>query len=250
MRLLKAFCLVGTLGALSVGWGPAAKGQVQSNQPQQRDGTQASVNSQSRFYGGISQIPWFGNATIRQQLQLNDDQFNKLNQGYTQSWSRYNQGINSLDKDLAEAQRMQRQQELNRGFYTDYSRSLDDVFSEKSARQRYNQMEWQYRGYGAFNDPMLQQRLKLNDDQRQAFNKYDREWNQQLNTWQREFGDDRTGTAKGFRDARKELQDRINSTLNDEQRTVWTDVIGKPYEFPVDVYFQNSGATGLNPVVK
>ena len=189
---------------------------------------------------------------MRQQLQLSDEQFNKLNKGYTQSWSQYNQGLSGLDKSLAEDQRLQRQQELSGGFSRDFSKTLDNVFTDKSARQRYNQMDWQYRGYGAFNDPTVQQQLKLNDEQRQTFNKYQNEWNQQLNTWQREFGNDRNGVANRFRDTNKELQNRINSTLTPEQRTIWTDLIGKPYDFPADVYLQNGAVvhSNLKPEVK
>ncbi len=252
MRLLKTICFMGSLGVLSVGWPAAVRAQAQLNQAQQAQRTNAGVTVHNGFYGGIHQMPWFSSPTIRQQLQLNEEQFNQLNNGYTQSWSVYNQGLTGLDKSLADDKRMQRQQELTGSFNKDFSKSVDGVFTDKAARQRYNQMDWQYRGYGAFNDPTVQQQLKLSDEQRQTFNKYQNEWNQQMNTWQSEFGNDRNGVANRWRDARKEWQNRINSTLAPEQRTMWTDMIGKPYDFPADVYFQNGASTNssLKPVVK
>ncbi len=249
MRILKRF---GIVGVLSLVGSTSIQVQAQSNQTQRALGANSSINAQSGFYGGINQTPWFGNPTVRQQLQLNDEQFNQLNKGYTQSWNRYNQGLTGLDKSLADDQRMQRQRELSGTFNQDFSKSVDGVFSDETARRRYNQMDWQYRGYGAFSDPTVQQQLKLNDEQRQTFNKYQNEWNQQMTTWQREHGNDRIGVANRWREARKEWQNRINSTLAPEQRTVWTDMIGQPYDFPADVYFQNGSTTNtsLKPVLK
>ncbi|MEQ1830538.1 MAG: hypothetical protein ABL921_31570 [Pirellula sp.] len=249
MRLLKTFGIVGVLSLVGTSSQPV---QAQANPIQRAQGTNASVNANSGFYVGIHQTPWFGNPTVRQQLQLNDEQFNQLNKGYTQSWNRYNQGLTGLDKSLADDLRMQRQLELSGSFNQDFSKSVDGVFSDKAARRRYNQMDWQYRGYGAFNDPTVQQQLKLNDEQRQTFNKYQNEWNQQMNTWQRDLANDRNGVASRWRDARNEWRNRINSTLTPEQSTMWTDMIGKPYDFPADVYFQNgtTTTTSLKPVVK
>lgn len=252
MRLLKTFCMVGGLGVLSLGSVAAARAQTQLNQNQQAQGTNVGVNAQIGAYSSIDQTPWFSNPTIRQQLQLNDDQFNQLNNAYTQSWNRYNQGVTGLDKSLAENERLQRQQELSGSFNKDFSTSIDGLLTDKAARQRYNQMDWQYRGYGAFNDPFVQTQLNLNDEQRQKFNKYHNEWNQQLNSWQRDFANDRDGVNSRFGNARKEWQNRIDSTLTPDQRTMWKDMMGKPVDFPADVYFQNTTKTNksLKPNVK
>ena len=252
MRLLKSFCMVGALGVVSLGGAVAAYAQAELNQNQQSLRRNPGDNAQGGGYGGIDQTPWFSNPMVRQQLQLNENQFNQLNQGYTQSWSRYNQGLTGLDKSLAENARLQRQQELSGSFNKDFSKSIDDVFTDKAARQRYNQMDWQYRGYGAFNDPTVQQQLKLNDEQRQKFNQYNNEWNQQMGTWQREFGNDREGVNSKFSIARKEWQNRIDSTLTPDQRTMWRDMSGKPFDFPADVYFrtETKANTSLKPGVK
>ncbi len=249
MKLLTTF---GIVGVLSLVGSPPTQALAQANQTQGTQGSNAGVNPHGGAYGFVHPTPWFSNPKMRTQLELNEDQFNKLNQGYTQSWSRYNQGLTGLDKSLAENERMQRHQELTGSFNKDFSKSVDGVFTDKLARQRYNQMDWQYRGYGAFDDPTVQQQLKLNDEQRQKFTKYNNEWSNQMNTWQREFKNDRDGVANKFSNARKEWQNRIDSTLTPEQRTMWKDMSGKPFDFPADVYFQNSGTsnTSLKPAAK
>lgn len=243
MSLVKKIRMLGALGLLSVG---STVVFAQGDQTQKSQGANARVNAQAGTFGGIQQSPWFSNPSIRQQLQLNDDQYKRMNQSYRQAWNRYNQGLTGLDKNLAEQQRMQRYQDLNGGFYKDFSGGINEVFPDKTARQRYNQMDWQYRGYGAFNDADVQKQLSLNEEQRQKFSQYDREWNTQLNNWRREFPSDRNGVANRFRESRREFQNRVNSTLTPEQRTMWSDMSGKPFEFPVDIYLQSGESSDEN----
>lgn len=75
MKLFKTFCLIGSFGVLSIGWATAAKAQGKLNQTQQGQGANAGNQAQRGFNGGIHQMPWFGNPTVRQQMQLNDEQF-------------------------------------------------------------------------------------------------------------------------------------------------------------------------------
>src|SRR5215203_1903263 len=52
--------------------------------------------------------PWFGNANVRRQLKLDDAQYNRLNEGYVQYWTPYNQAITTLPADLNEQERQRR----------------------------------------------------------------------------------------------------------------------------------------------
>ena len=69
-----------------------------------------------------------------------------------------------------------------------------------------------------------------------------------MNNWRREFRNDRDGIANRFRESRRELQNRINSTLTPEQRTMWTDMNGKPFDFSPDAYFESD--SNLQPNAK
>lgn len=253
MILLKKFSIMGALGVAGFMATSAGAQQGQSPNAQKGNagvganaGANIGANAQRGLNGGIRQTPWFGNPNIRQQLQLNDEQYNQLNQSYTQSWQRYNQGLSGLDRNLNEQQRMQRMQEMNGCFQKDFSNSVNETLADKAARQRFNQMEWQYRGYDAFNDTTLQQQLKLNDEQRKKFAEYQNEWSDQMRSWQPEYAKDRDGVATRFREARRAQQERINSTLTPEQRQMWTDLYGKPFDFPDDVYFDSNSSSNSN----
>ncbi len=268
MILSKRLKLLSAMGLLSLGattvqaqaqpqQNPTQQNPAQQNpaQLQQQNPAQQNPALQGRggnqvqegFNGGFQQTPWFANPQIRKQLQLNDEQFNRLNQSYMQAWQQYNQGINGLDKQLTNEQRMQRMQELNQGLYKRYSTDIDETIADRAARRRFNQMDWQYRGYAAFNDPTIQQQLNLNQEQLLKLQQYQNEWNNQLGIWRKEYSNDREGVAKSFQEARKEVQDRIKSILSPEQRKIWADMVGKPFDFTPDVYFQEESLNDKSP---
>ena len=188
-----------------------------------------------RLYG---QRPWFGNATVRKQLKIDDNQYNTLNDAYTQHWTPYNKvvvDVPATPNDQYHQQVAAAYGTFNNGVNT----AAAKVFTDAELRNRYNQLNWQYQGYGAFQDPTVQQRLKLTDAQRQSFNRYYKDWNDEMNTYANEYGTDREGVNKRFATSYKTHRDRINETLTPEQRKSWTEMTGESYDFPADVYFDN-----------
>ena len=90
MSLIKKISMAGALGvasfiATSVGaqQGQSPNAQTGNAGANAGVGANAGANAQRGFNNGMRQTPWFSNPNIRQQLQLNDDQFNQLNKGYT-----------------------------------------------------------------------------------------------------------------------------------------------------------------------
>ena len=212
----------------------------------------AGVGVQAGAFNGYGQVPWYNNPGVRQQLQWNDTQYNQMNRHYAEAWNRYNDGVSQLDNKLTPEQLQQREAELQSGFHQDFSKGMTSTLSNPAAQQQYNQLFLQYRGYGAFNDPTVQQNLNLTPEQRQKFSQYDHQWNTQLNTWRGEYPTNREAIVNQFNESRQQAQTRINSTLTPEQRATWSEMTGKPYNFQPDVYFPNkpSTTTTLKPVVK
>ena len=132
-----------------------ATGQNQIGQSQQ----------QGYDLNGPSQTPWFNDQSARQQLNMNDPQFNQLNGSY-QAWNRYHQGARNLGNNLNEQQRMQQMQQLRSQFNQQFGQSLDSTFTDPQARQRYNQLNNQFYGFNTFNDPAVSQRLNITPQQR------------------------------------------------------------------------------------
>jgi len=223
--------------------GQTGQNQAQSGQGQSGQGQSGQVKGS--FQGGIQQTPWFNNPDIRQQFKMNDDQFNRLNSAYQEAWNRYQKGTGQLDKTLTDDQRRQRMGELEQGFYKDFSAATNNIISDPQQRQRYNQLDLQYRGYGAFNDPTLTERLKLTPEQRAKFNEFGQDWSKRMNELGTTYQTDREGANKRFSKMQGEMGERINSVLTPEQQKTWRQMTGDPYNFSPNVYFQaNAGTSG------
>jgi hypothetical protein len=187
-----------------------------------------------RLYG---RRPWFANDGVRRQLKIDDNQYSTLNKTYSQYWTPYNQAVTTLPADVEEAERQRRIQAAYGTFHKNYYDNTSKVFVDADARNRYNQLNLQYQGYAAFNDPQVQTRLKLTDEQRQNFNRYYNDWNKQMNTYATEYSRDRDGVNKQFGEHWKQQRARINETLTPEQRRSWNEMTGESHDFSADVYF-------------
>jgi len=222
--------------------------QAQPNQAQRtQPGTTAQTGTAGQrggYNGAFGQTPWFSNQDIRQQLKFDDNQYGRLNKAYGESWQRYQNQMAEINKnkDLTDAQRAQRMNDLQRDFSTNFSSTTNQIITDPTQRERYNQMYWQYLGYGAFNDPTVQQKLNLTDEQKQKLGQYGRDWNTQMNDYSRTYQTDQAGTTKRFNESRKQANDRINSVLTQQQQQTWRQMVGDPYNFQPGVYFQGSNS--------
>jgi len=183
---------------------------------------------------------------VRQQLKLDDQQYNRLNKAYGESWKKYQQQTSGLDKNLTDEQRTQRINDLQRDFTTNFSSTTNQIITDPAQRERYNQMYLQYQGYGAFNDPMVQQKLNFTDEQKQKLSQYGQEWNKQMNNYYGTYQTDREGTGKRFNESRKQASERINSILNPQQQQTWRQMTGETYNFQPGAYFPSSSGTNNN----
>jgi len=214
----------------------ASRAEAQT-QVQQPNGTQQ---------GGRQQTPWFAAPEVRQQFKLNDDQFSQLNRAYQDSWSRYQKSINELDKNLTPDQRNERMRELNQGFQKEFSNSTNNVFNNPEQRQRYNQLNWQYRGYGAFEDPTVAEQLKLTPEQRTKLSSFNQDWNRQMTELAPSYQTNRDDATNRFTKMRSEMGSRINTVLTPEQQRTWQQMVGETYNFPPSVYFSGQQNTPNN----
>jgi hypothetical protein len=183
--------------------------------------------------------PWFANEGVRRQLKIDDTQYNMLNKTYGQYWTPYNQAVTTLPADLEDAERQRRIAAAYGTFHKGYYDNTAKVFADADSRNRYNQLNLQYQGYAAFNDPQVQTRLKLTDEQRRNFNRYYTDWNKQMSTYATEYARDREAVGKQFGDYWTKTRAQINETLTPEQRRTWNEMTGEAYDFSADVYFDD-----------
>jgi hypothetical protein len=212
----------GQAGAGQVGAGQAGAGQFGNDRL--APGMQGS---------GIGRTPFFTNPGARQQLGLDDNRFNTLNRAYQQSWNRYNQGVSGLDRNLTEQQRAQQMMQFQNQFNQDFNRTLDTTFTDPRVRTRYNQLNWQFQGFDAFNDPRVRQQLDITPQQQRQFRQVNAEWRRQLQRLRRARNDQNARlTDEQMAQLRQQYQQQLQTMLTPEQQQQWTGMIGQ--EFPVD----------------
>jgi hypothetical protein len=191
--------------------GPGASGQ--------------SFSAPSAF-GGWGSSPWFSGAGIRNQLNLNNQQFNQLNEAYQQSFNRFRTGVEQLNK-LDAAQRAQRLAELSQTFQQDFTGTAQGILNPQQL-ERYNQLFLQYRGLDALNDPTIQKRLNLTDEQRTKLREFSSLRLEDLTT---DNLNNRAAALKRYNDLRARQADQLQSLLNAQQMQSWRQMIGQPFTF-------------------
>jgi hypothetical protein len=196
---------------------------------------------------GVGRRPFFADPNVRRQLNLNDNQFNRLNQSYLDAIGNFNQGVTGLQNNLTEEQRAQQLMQLQNRFNQDMSRSIDTTFADPQLRNRFGQLSTQFQGAAAFNDPMIRQRLNLTAEQQRQFSRLSNEWRQQLQRLRRAGNDaDPQVSQQQFQQLQQQFQQQMLGVLNPQQQQTWNQIVGTPFAFPQDVFFDDAPPT--NPL--
>jgi PAS domain-containing protein len=184
----------------------------------------------------IEQVPWFNNPDVRNQIKLNNDQYNSLTKDYDTYWHKYTTGRTKLDDELDDIARRRRERELHQEFQESLSRSLDRVITDRVARRRYDELYNQYQGYQVFHNPRFRKQLELTSEQLGELELLDREWNVELERIRRNFEINRPVAMRELKHARRQMKERIQETLTPEQNELYAQLTGQTYEFPPEIY--------------
>jgi hypothetical protein len=210
----------GQVGAGQAGAGQAGAGQV----PSAGFGIGQGTN--------IGRTPFFTDPRVRQQLNLDDTRFNELHRARQEAFMRFNQGVTGLNPNLTEQQRMQQMMALENQFNQNFNTALDTTFTDPRLRNRFNQLNWQFQGFGAFTDPFVRQQLDLTPQQQRQFRQLNTEWRRQLQRLRRAGNDQNPGlTQEQIAQMQQQFRQQIQTLLTPEQQQNWNQLIGQP--FPV-----------------
>lgn len=161
------------------------------------------------------------NLTQRQIDQLNDMN-NRIQKDYTTRYDRISA--------IPENQRAARLQELDRQYRNEWMTGARDVFNENQLN-RYRQLQYQNDRFNAFNDPDVQKRLNLTEDQRRQLREQI-EWNDvQMRNWRDQAQTDRVKAQQLYQEYQRQYNERFNKFLTPDQQKTFREMVGEPYEF-------------------
>ncbi len=206
----------------------------------------AGVGTTGQFNAnGITPTPFFNDPGVRQQLNMNANQYGTLSRTYQTAYSRYNRALNNLNPNLTEQQRMARIQQLQAAFNQQVSGTVNNTFNNPQMLERYNQLNRQYMGFNAFNNPTVQQQLNLSPQQLQQIRSLANSWRQQLQQFRQGAGNNLTNVDRNqWNELWMQYQNRLNSILTPQQQQTWMQQIGRPYTFSPSLYNSEFGNTG------
>jgi hypothetical protein len=192
-------------------------------------------------FNGPNQTPFFTDPGVRQQLNLNDNQFNTLNRAHQDAFGRFNQGATALGNNLTEQQRMQQMQQLEARFNQEFGQSLDTTFTDPRMRNRFNQIGTQFRGASAFNDPMVRRQLNLTPAQLRQVRRLEAAWRQRLQQLRRAGNDNPQLTQQQFNELQMQNMQQLNTVLTPEQQRIWAQLNGQPVTFAPQTFLGQPG---------
>ncbi len=252
---------VGTAGP-ATGVGPANVGNLNPNAAAQGN-TRSNANATRRnanangtanpnvnangFNNGISRTPFFNDAGARRQLNMNDAQYNAMNRAYQDAYTRYNQEANKLATNpaLTPEQRDLQLQQLQLQFNQQLTGTVNNTLTSPQMQSRYNQLNRQYMGYDAFNDPAVRQQLNLTPDQVRQLRTLSSNWRQQLQQFRSSGGKDLGSIDQSqWAQLQQQFATQLNGVLTPEQQQLWMQQTGQPYAFSPNVYFEGETASG------
>ena len=241
----------GTVGrAGASGNARAGNGGANANVGVNNGNRAAGVNGMGNS-NGISQTPFFRDPGARRQLNLNDNQYNSLNQAYQNAYTRYNQGLNGLNNpNMTEQQREMQMQQLEGQFNQNLSGSVNNTLTDPQMRSRFSQLNRQFNGFNAFNDPAVRKQLNLTQDQIRQLRTLSSNWRQQMQQIQRGPKNGRNTLDDGqWQQLQQQYATQLNTVLTPEQQQMWSQQTGQAYSFSPNAYFggqQNDNIQGSN----
>jgi hypothetical protein len=196
----------------------------------------------------IPRDPFFTVPDVRQQLNLNEQQFNALNQAHEQARMRFEQGVNNLNPNLTEQQRMQQMLQLQNQFNQQFNPFVDTTFTDPRLRGRFNQLNLQSQGFNAFNNPMVRQQLNLTPEQQRQIRRLNAEWRLQLQRMRRAGNENNAQlTQQQFLEMQQQFQNQLNTLLTPQQQQSWTQLTGQPVAMPANWVLGNLPPSSVVP---
>jgi hypothetical protein len=174
------------------------------------------------FNGGISQNPFFSNQAVRQQLRMNDAQFNSLNRAYQDAYTNYQNSLNGLGKNLTADQRTQQMEMLQNQFNDRFNQNVNSTLTDPGARSRFEQLNRQYMGLSNFNNPAIQKQLNLTPQQLNQI--------RQLSTSIRSQ-ESNANPSLNQSQLYSQTWDQLNSILTPQQQQTWSQLTGERFDF-------------------
>jgi len=208
--------------------------QAQARPPQQGGTGQGTGQA-----GGFNfPTPLFQFPGVSQSLNINQDQMRRL-QTMTNRMQNDQRGAFTRAFGARTDDREANLASMQRRFNQDWMRGARDILNQDQIN-RLQQLQLQQQGLGAFADADIQRRLDLSAQQQRGLTDLQRQFTNQLRDF-RNFNPQNRDDMRRWQDFQRGTNEKLNSILNQDQRRMWSGMIGQPFNFPPP---SSTGTTG------
>lgn len=166
---------------------------------------------------------------VKKDLKMSDEQANKLRGALGKVMEKYRADFEKFQKNPPSAKEyektMKEYEKTMKAFHEDSDKAVASVLDAKQVK-RFRQIEWQLNGVGALQDPDLQKELKLSDEQKKKLDDIFRAAGKQLQQLQEK----RETSKEKFDAVIKDMEDKVNGVLTEEQKKSWKEAQGPKFE--------------------
>ncbi len=108
-------------------------------------------------------------------------------------------------------------------------KALADALTPEQAK-RLKQIQLQQRGAEAFSDPEVATALKLTEDQKEKIQTIREDARKEMTDLFKNAAGNREEAFKKMAGMRKEIAEKVTAVLNAEQKKMWKEMLGEPFE--------------------
>jgi hypothetical protein len=178
----------------------------------------------------------------RRQLNMNNQQFNQLNQARQEILMQLDQAVNQINSNpnLTPQQRAAQLRQLRAQFNQQFGQTVDTVFTDPRLRQRFNQLDWQFRPFAAFNDATVSRQLQLTPQQQRQLRQLGSRWREQMQRLRRagsNAASDPQAANEQFAAMQLQFQQQMQQIMTPQQWQAWNQLIGPQFNFPQTAFF-------------
>jgi hypothetical protein len=167
------------------------------------------------------------NESVQKELTIDKEQAEKVKEAVLQIQDKHKDEFAKL-RDLSQDERRAKGQELSRTVSAEVLKAVGEMLKPDQIK-RLKQIDLQQIGAQAFARPEVQTALSLKDDQKEKIKTISEDIAKQIG----DLRQDRTN-AQANRDKitalRKEIQEKIQAVLTDDQKKTWKDLTGEPFQ--------------------
>lgn len=181
------------------------------------------------MFGGRGSIAnLLANEGVQKELKLDADQITKAGELAEKSREKMREAFSTL-QGLDQQERMQKAQELNREINASAKKEASE-FLKADQLARLTQIDLQNRGPAVYNDPEVQAKLKITDEQKASIKEVIAEAAEEMRSIVTNSGGNRQEAMAKITELQKSTKEKIEGKLTDEQKKVWKEMIGAPLE--------------------